>query len=408
MTTATKKISSGGLIPYTPTGLDEIHTPGKDMVLGNAKRIIMPGLDWEPFAPAGEKQKRDRVDKMNCVTQSGNNSIETFLNYCRAQVMAGAATEDETDLYHIFDYLDLYNERGDADCSDRFGAKANGTTRAGNTLKAYWDTTRHVGLLPEKDWGWVEEWDEYYRPIPEELLAKARRILEYIEINYEFIANRNQVDALQYGPVQTTVYAWPGAVNGMYPRVSSGLNHATLREGRAGQAHKAFDSYEPFHKTLAPDFNFGWGVLPTFHIIKRVEASNQREINGLRSKGVHYVIRAMANGEVYELAFDGLKKLTRQQIADAGITELDRVKEIIGVDEDFYKKLNDREIRKLHTKGIRYIMRPLANGEVYHITNQGLVKLNRQQIADAGIRKLADGRKIIGIDEAFYRKIQNL
>lgn len=257
-----------GFIKYRPKGLDEIHEPGKNKVLGNVK--VAFAENWKKHNSTGERQRRNGEETSACVSFSAANVLENILNFYRYLAVAGKANEEQRKIFDVISSLGFYHENNQANVSDRFIAKLSRTTKNGNDQKTVWDTIRHFGLIPEKDWPFVEGWDRYYEEIPDDLLKKGQKFIDEIEINYEFVKKINYLDALSYSPLQTSVFAWNGVKEGIYIKSENPLTHATTMDGYENKKYYyIFDSYEPFDKQTSWDFNFGWGVLPTIHLKKR-------------------------------------------------------------------------------------------------------------------------------------------
>jgi len=78
---------------------------------------------------------------------------------------------------------------GKLNASDRFTAIMSGTMRTGNYFQNVWDSIRHDGLLPEKDFPFGgNSWDEYHNRnlITQEMKDKAIKILDIFDFAYEW------------------------------------------------------------------------------------------------------------------------------------------------------------------------------------------------------------------------------
>lgn len=98
------------------------------------------------------------------------------------------------------------------DDSDRFLAKISGTDPArGNTPRAVGDAERHKGFLSEAEWpqATATTVDEYYAPVPLNLVARAEQNAKKYAFGYERI-DRPTVDALKealaYSPIGLSCY----------------------------------------------------------------------------------------------------------------------------------------------------------------------------------------------------------
>lgn len=325
---------NNGFIEVKPKPEDFIHLGGQV-----EKKILCQDLDWTPYCPIGEKQNRNGNESLSCVTQSAMNAIEILVNKYIALVNEGKADQEQKGIVQVFKEFNLI-KNGETNCSDRYIAKLSGTTRRGNSQDKVADTIRHYGLIPEDDWGWVDGWDNYYKEIEHPLIDRGLEVLEYIEINYEWVSPANMKDALKYAPVQTSVFAWNGMSNGIYYKTANRLNHAVVNvKFEPNTYYTIFDSYEVFKKLCALNFNFGWGMVYSIHL-KSIPKFNIEKIKELEAKGFKYIMRAEAKGEIYELTQTGeLKYISPNEIIPVGIKSLSDTKKIIGITEDLYNNL---------------------------------------------------------------------
>src|SRR5680860_1318030 len=148
--------------------------------------------DWTSYLPSDEMQIGLYFDTMACVTFSATNVVETQMNF---MFMQGVFSLEACVFFEAGGWL----INGKFNFSDRFTAKMSNTTKDGNYLQAVWDSIKHHGLLPEADWAYprrqrtpVFDWDDYYKEIPQDLKDKALKILDYIDVAYEWTV-RNQL-----------------------------------------------------------------------------------------------------------------------------------------------------------------------------------------------------------------------
>jgi hypothetical protein len=117
--------------------------------------------DWTPYLPVYESQQTNLIATQACATFSAWNCIETQLA--------------QQGIIKNF--------------SDRFTAKMSGTTHQGNYLQKVLDSIRNDGWLLEEDYPLVENWDEYYKEIPQALKDKAlkNKADANWQVNYEWV-----------------------------------------------------------------------------------------------------------------------------------------------------------------------------------------------------------------------------
>lgn len=217
--------------------------------------------DWTPYLPTDEKQHGVYFDTMACVSFSALNLVETQINCLIAnKTLRGTDLSELTTLGFIVN--------GKFEASDRFTAKMSGTTRRGNYLQKVWESIRHDGLLPEKDWGYprtqrtpVFDWDDYYKEISEDLKYKAKQILRYFDFSYEWTVNgkiteysNNEIEELRrqlkHAPLQLGAPICP-TINGIKePCGKTKSSHATMIY-KVDDIIRNFDHYDPIRKKLS-------------------------------------------------------------------------------------------------------------------------------------------------------------
>lgn len=180
-----------------------------DYVAGSLPyEVRVPDGNWKKYLPKGEHQKLNGVETMACVSFSANNSAEMQMNY-----------------YGV-----------ERNLSDRFLATMSGTTSLGNYLWRVADTLRREGAIDEADWATPDgdfTWNEYYHPVPIELINKAKKFLNEWDIAYEWVGA--DIESLKYhlkhAPIQIVI---PG--------------HAIVNFFCEEDIIHYFDTYKPFEK----------------------------------------------------------------------------------------------------------------------------------------------------------------
>jgi len=230
--------------------------------------VVNPSGNWELHLPVGEKQRNKIDDKMDCVTRSFTNSIEVQYKF-------------KTGVERNF--------------SDRFTATMSGTTKKGNYLWKVADSGMLDGLIDEHLYPTNTSmgWDEYYSPVPIELINKALEFKNDWQINYQFIDfNRESlIYHLKQAPIQVVV---PG--------------HAVLDFFTTKDVVKYFDSYEPFKKNYT-------GILCSACKIVLTKKNND----------MYTLIRhPEKTGEVYALKGNVVRHIANFQTLQLGDKEPDR------------------------------------------------------------------------------------
>jgi len=206
-----------------------------------------PDGNWTSYLPTDEFQNRWSYDRMACTTYSILNCLEV-LHF------------KQTGIGKNF--------------SDRFIAKASGTTRQGNYLDTVFDTIRKIGLIEEYLYtDDAKSWDEYYKEIPQELFDNAKEFLNDWNLYREWVRTDRKEDillALKSAPLQVTVRYASG--NGLL-MPDGDWNHAVMMyKAEEGVCWYIFDHYTQTRKKYAWDYEFGSVLKPS--LIKKTNNIN--------------------------------------------------------------------------------------------------------------------------------------
>lgn len=229
--------------------------------------IRVPNGDWKLWKPTDEWQRRRSAsgqlgyDTNSCVTFSGNNTLEAQLRFL---IDSGKVPEEAMNFLRDGGYFD---EDGNPNFSDWFGANTNGTTVNGNDLGSFWEGIRKNGLLPQgdghkpNDFNTNEEWLNSAL-VTDVMRDKAKRFLMYFTVGYEWVvleqAGRWDLFAkhLKQAPLHIAVGTgkdW-NRKDGKPVQPVDGirLNHAIAYWDQDENIdHDILDHYEPFMKELA-------------------------------------------------------------------------------------------------------------------------------------------------------------
>lgn len=205
---------------------------------GLPKLILRPDRNYKQFLPPVEYQNNGGFDRMDCVTRSAWDVIETLI-YIKFGIRLNF--------------------------SDRFTAKMSGTTREGNNFYDVAESirARHGGVdesvYPDTNVSFAE----YYKEIADEVIQLGKELFPRWEIKYEAVWDTvdSLWEALQYGPLQVGIYAYGPEVNGIQQRVETQGNHAVeLMNAVYGEYWEIFDHYVRETRKLAWNTRF-WGAL---------------------------------------------------------------------------------------------------------------------------------------------------
>lgn len=194
-------------------------------------QVYQEDRNWDDFLPQDEFQ----AQSLSCVTFSALNCLE---------MMA------------LRKYGLKFN------WSDRFIAKASGTSMMGNSLAAVADTIVLTGLVNEVDYPYDYanfSWKSYYTDIPMYLFDQAAEFKKEYDIDYEWVTIKTPEalwDALKYSPLQVTG-SYPKFIGDeIIKRVDAPYNHAfTVYGGEYGKYFKVFDHFSDNTKKIAWDYD---------------------------------------------------------------------------------------------------------------------------------------------------------
>lgn len=261
-------------------GLQQIKKPSfLDYRLGDSRiryQLTRTSRDWTDCIPTYERQNRGQ-ETYSCVTQSGLNCLE---------VMTKALTGIEVNY------------------SDSFAAKVSGTyERRGNSFVNFWDSARRNGLISEElrpfGNGTISN---FYRPVTSEEREAGKMWLSAYEIKNAWVfwgwpQPEKMWEALQYGPFHTSVCASVRNVqNGIYQKTGRPQDHAVaVVGGKYKEYFVILDSYEPFLKKYAWNYDFGSAQQPTLTTRSKlmlVKAPNDSKVYAVDAQGVRHWIKS--------------------------------------------------------------------------------------------------------------------
>lgn len=227
--------------------------PKKAWRFSGVKKIINENADWRSYKPKDEKQNQYGLETMSCVSQSTCRAVASNLNL---QIEKGDISQDGIAWLMSNGYLD---EDGKINFSDRGLAKMSFTTTNGNIADKVWNTLRTKGLIPESKWSWkdanINDWNEYYCDIPEELLLLGYEFKKRFTIDFEAVDKSEFAQTLYQSPLQVFVYGGYTVSNGIYQYSEAMSNHAIVMY-HIDDFNYLNDSYEPFDKRFVKNYPF--------------------------------------------------------------------------------------------------------------------------------------------------------
>lgn len=226
-----------------------------DYKLGSASAITIARAvkDWSIYLPDFELQYDSVTDFLECVTMSAGHSIEMQMNYFLSQKNF---SDEALNFFHNNNYI----VNGVFHISKRFNAKMNGTDKImGQYLNVAGDHFRSDGFIPDSLWPVTDNmtFDEFYAPIPQNLIDLGKKALWFISIQYQWIDSENVSNALLSTPVQVATEVCDGWDSGQIVKKCSGqlIEHCTIIYGQNGSNNWLdFDHYPPYEQLLSADY----------------------------------------------------------------------------------------------------------------------------------------------------------
>lgn len=243
-----------GLI-VAPPRLDDLRFGG---VNGIVRELLAPDGDWQQDFVTREYQSGRYFDTWNCVAESATNDIEVIFT---RKIRLGMIHQDDVTWLRDHGYFD---SNGYVNFSARaVGALAGTKVGVGNTGFAIKTAIEEHGLIPESAYAFdLQEVDKeinnprvYYQQPPEHLMELAREFKRRFKVVGESFWTRDIQDVVKYTPPQVYVNAWYINESGRYHNPDNSWNHAVIY-ARPANNTTIFDTYDPFEKLLANDYNF--------------------------------------------------------------------------------------------------------------------------------------------------------
>jgi len=238
-----------------------------DYIKGINSPIVFKAVtdgDWRPYEKFFERQKFT-WETDGCVVFTDQESFDAQVE---RQIQAGEIDAPTLEFFNQMGFMDTNSLDGKAHfhSSVRFIQVMTGNGRNGNPLQTPADVMREYGILPWTDLLFDASitLDEYFAPIPQNLLDKAAMILKTLGgadrlldshwINAGGETNTSAMDeARKQAPLTIAIFAeapsW-NAVNPPIPTPTLTGNHAVLNDWSDANGEWCLDHYPPFEKEL--------------------------------------------------------------------------------------------------------------------------------------------------------------
>ena len=164
-------------------------------------------------------------------------------------------------------------------------------SRPGADPAIAYESIRKQGVLEENVLPWSDDLktlEDYAKPkpLPENLLSKARQFMDYFVFKHEYLkrgldgkVNVETIkEQLKKSPLAVAAQAW--SFDGeKYVRTGGDTHWAIIFGFHPDSDFKCFDSYAPYIKRLDKDFGFRW--VKKIHLHKKTEEEKRVELSGL-------------------------------------------------------------------------------------------------------------------------------
>lgn len=225
----------------------------------------IPPLERLRYIPAGIVQYNSIVDSNGCASRAPVAIAKAKLTYFYHHGMHPEIKKWLRGPHMIGGkpYSYIVGEGQDARIlvDETFIEILSGTTPTGNSLKAPVHAIHEHGLIPEclpfePNMSWAHYMDK--KRITDEHIALGREFARRIFLGYEQVHRNRFHEVMAIDPLDVAAFAWPEPTEVFQPRVvGHPYNHAFAN---FTNEIRALDSYEPFQKILAKDYDFfDWG-----------------------------------------------------------------------------------------------------------------------------------------------------
>jgi len=174
----------------------------------------------------------------------------------------------------------------DTNFADRFNATLSGTTKLGTSPHTTAESVRKNGVIPEEDLPFddsINTWEEYYAPIPTNLINKGKQWLQKFSFMHEWVFDTKipnkqskMMKTLRFSPLGVSVYAWvfDNDKNVYVKPEGMNDNHWCVCIGYKENEYWIIkDTYAPYVKHLDWDYDFSFSK--RYYVEKKTETSEE-------------------------------------------------------------------------------------------------------------------------------------
>lgn len=241
-------IQNHGHIDIAPRPSD--YMAGSDSPIVYEQRLS--SLNWQDYITAKEPQRNIKTETMACTSFSASHCIEMQMNWL---LRNDRLTFAQKQWLQTNGYLDA---SGNCNLSERFLAKVSGTTPLGNNFLSVLDVSRTLGMVPYTDWPFTDQmtWEEFYSAIPAVLLAKAKKFLQIVGIQYQWIAPQMSQ------PIDKVLVSKMLAQAPIQISIPIPSTHAIVLSDKTGSNYWVYDSYDPYEYPVSFNYKIYSAIQP--------------------------------------------------------------------------------------------------------------------------------------------------
>jgi hypothetical protein len=295
----------------------ELHESTDYLFGENWGEVDIDVANWAPYLPANERQRRYSLETYACGPFTVCNILEALFNYLYRN--NHFSREDKK-------WLDDngYLVNGSFEFSDRYVAWFSDITKGvGTSFSKVGTAVRHYGLVPEAMFPYPEDgkWDTYYQYPTEEAVDLGQEFLQRFQPVHKTIFEKDFNRAVRKAPLQVAVWAWLSR-GGEYYNPYGRHNHFTTYFKNDTQP-LAFDTYQPFIKELAHDYDYfyygyQWAVKlkKNNNMMKLIKVENSPHYYAISPNGQR--IRITSWGSLQQGENGGLWKIDNTETVTEG------------------------------------------------------------------------------------------
>ncbi len=226
--------------------------------------IVVEDGNWMKYLSLPYETQYVGFDMLNCVSQAGINCLEAQLNFMLMNNLLPPSLD------YAFEQF-FCNKEGYVKISTRFTAKMAGTTKAGLSMTAFWNSVRNHGIVPLSVWPdpvGKFTWTEYYKDPPQKVKDFAKQVVKLFEIKYEWVEPGRCIapniaklkTALKQAPLHVASPSCPKDYAGIQHPCGTCQSDHSRAIYNIGDYIEVLDTYEPYLKKTTLNYITPWVI----------------------------------------------------------------------------------------------------------------------------------------------------